>query len=125
MFPPTDLPHTLHIGHPRYEDPVHGCQYLVPVPPETHGQSREICGSECRRLDAIGTFHTETGDIREELTEEIVRTFIERIEIEEKVLPENKQIAGKNVPYTQKITIYYRFIGNIQENIVNRQDMAS
>ena len=61
----------------------------------------------------------------DELTEEIVRTFIERIEIEEKVLPENKQIAGKNVPYTQKITIYYRFIGNIQENIVNRQDMAS
>ena len=61
----------------------------------------------------------------DELTEEIVRTFIERIEIEEKVLPENKQIAGKNVPYTQKIIIYYRFIGNIQENIVNRQDMAS
>lgn len=38
----------------------------------------------------------------DELTEEIVRTFIERIEIEEKVLPENKKIAGKNVPYKQK-----------------------
>ena len=61
----------------------------------------------------------------DELTEEIVRTFIERIEIEEKVLPENKKIAGKNVPYKQKITIYYRFIGNFQENIVNRQDIAS
>lgn len=61
----------------------------------------------------------------DELTEEIVRTFIERIEIEEKVLPDNKKIAGKNVPYKQKITIYYRFIGNFQENIVNRQDMAS
>ena len=47
----------------------------------------------------------------DELTEEIVRTFIEKIEIEEKVLPENKKIAGKNVPYKQKITIYYRFIG--------------
>lgn len=61
----------------------------------------------------------------DELTEEIVRTFIERIEIEEKVLPDNKKIAGKNVPYKQKITIYYRFIGNFQENIVNRQDIAS
>lgn len=61
----------------------------------------------------------------DELTEEIVRTFIERIEIEEKVLPKNKKIAGKNVPYKQKITIYYRFIGNFQENIVNRQDIAS
>lgn len=61
----------------------------------------------------------------DELTEEIVRTFIERIEIEEKVLPENKKIAGKNVPYKQKITIYYRFIGNFQKNIFNRQDIAS
>ena len=61
----------------------------------------------------------------DELTEEIVRIFIERIEIEEKVLPDNKKIAGKNVPYKQKITIYYRFIGNFQENIVNRQDIAS
>ena len=61
----------------------------------------------------------------DELTEEIVRTFIERIEIEEKVLPDNKKIAGKNVPYKQKITIHYRFIGNFQENIVNRQDIAS
>lgn len=48
----------------------------------------------------------------DELTEEIVRTFIERIEIEEKVLPDSKEIAGKNVHYKQKITIYYRFIGN-------------
>lgn len=52
----------------------------------------------------------------DELTEEIVRTFIDRIEIGKKILPENRQLAGKNVPYTQKITIYYKFIGNIQEN---------
>ena len=40
-------------------------------------------------------------------------------------MPENKKVAGKNVPYKQKITIYYRFIGNFQENIDNRQDIAS
>lgn len=57
----------------------------------------------------------------DELTEEIVRTFIERIEIGKKELPEGYQLAGKNVPYTQQIKIYYRFIGNIQENDINRQ----
>ena len=58
MFPSTDLPDTLLIGHPRYEGPVDGCQERVPVPPETHGQSGEMCRSKCRRLYAIGTFHT-------------------------------------------------------------------
>lgn len=57
----------------------------------------------------------------DELTEEIVRTFIERIEIGKKELPEGYQLAGKNVPYTQQIKIYYRFIGNVQENNINRQ----
>lgn len=57
----------------------------------------------------------------DELTEEIVRTFIERIEIGKKELPEGYQLAGKNVPYTQQIKIYYRFIGNIQENDINKQ----
>lgn len=52
----------------------------------------------------------------EELTEEIVRTFIERIEIAKKELPEGYQLAGKNVPYKQQIKIYYRFIGDIQKN---------
>lgn len=57
----------------------------------------------------------------DELTEEIVRTFIERIEIGKKELPEGYQLAGKNVPYTQQIKIYYRFIGNVQENNINKQ----
>lgn len=52
----------------------------------------------------------------EELTEKIVRTFIERIEIGKKELPDGYQLAGKNVPYKQKIKIYYRFIGDIQES---------
>lgn len=58
----------------------------------------------------------------EELTEEIVRTFIEKIEIGKKELPEGYQLAGKNVPYKQQIKIYYRFIGNIQGNNNIRQD---
>lgn len=56
----------------------------------------------------------------DELTEEIVRTFIERIEIGKKELPECYQLAGKNVPYTQQIKIYYRFIGNVQKSNINR-----
>lgn len=52
----------------------------------------------------------------DDLTEEIVRTFIERIEISKKILPPKNQAAGKNVPYKQQIRIFYRFIGNIQEN---------
>lgn len=57
----------------------------------------------------------------EELDEEILRTFIEKIEIGEKELPEGCHAARKNVPYRQKITIYYRFIGNIRENEDIRQ----
>lgn len=56
------------------------------------------------------------------LTEEIVRTFIERIEIGKKELPEGYQAAGKNVPYRQQIKIFYRFIGDIQENDNIRQN---
>lgn len=57
----------------------------------------------------------------EELDEEILRTFIEKIEIGENELPEGCHAARKNVPYIQKITIYYRFIGNIRENEDIRQ----
>lgn len=50
----------------------------------------------------------------DELTDEIVRTFIERIEIGEKILPEGYTVATHNIPYKQSIKIVYRFIGNIQ-----------
>ena len=58
----------------------------------------------------------------DELTEEIVRTFIEKIEIGKKELPEGYQAAGKNTPYKQQIKIYYRFIGNIQKSNTIRQN---
>lgn len=48
----------------------------------------------------------------DDLTEDIVRTFIERIEIGEKILPEGYQIAThKEIPFKQYIKIKYRFIG--------------
>ena len=56
------------------------------------------------------------------MTEEIVRTFVERIEIGKKELPEGYQAAGKNVPYRQQIKIFYRFIGDIQGNDNIRQN---
>ena len=49
----------------------------------------------------------------EELTPEIVRTFIERIDIGKKVLPEGYTVATHNLPYKQSIKITYRFIGDI------------
>ncbi|MBR0027418.1 MAG: recombinase family protein [Clostridia bacterium] len=51
----------------------------------------------------------------EELTPEIVRTFIERIEIGKKELPEGYTVATHDIPYKQNIKIYYRFIGSIGE----------
>ncbi|MBR1531847.1 MAG: recombinase family protein [Eubacterium sp.] len=53
----------------------------------------------------------------DELTPEIVRTFIERIEVGQKVLPDGYQKATHdNIPYTQDIKIIYRFIGNLKES---------
>ncbi len=49
----------------------------------------------------------------DELTEEIVRTFIDRIEVGEKILPPGYSVASHKIPYKQSIKIYYRFIGNI------------
>ena len=54
----------------------------------------------------------------EELTESIVRTFIERIEIGEKILPPGYQVASHRIPFKQSIKIYYRFIGNIAEDSI-------
>ena len=52
----------------------------------------------------------------DELTPEIVRTFIERIEVGEKILPEGYTVASHDIPYRQNIKIYYRFIGKIGED---------
>lgn len=54
----------------------------------------------------------------DEVTESLVRTFIERIEVGEKILPQGYKIATHNIPFKQSIKIYYRFIGNITEDSV-------
>lgn len=53
----------------------------------------------------------------EELDENIIRTFIDRIEVGEKILPEGYQIAThKEIPFKQFIKIKYRFIGENADN---------
>lgn len=47
----------------------------------------------------------------ETLDRDILHTFIERIEIGEKILPDGLTIAGPRTPYRQSIRIFYRFIG--------------
>ena len=56
----------------------------------------------------------------EKLTAEIVRTFISRIEISERVLPDGAVSAGPKTPCTQEIRIFYRFIGEISANPMKR-----
>lgn len=47
----------------------------------------------------------------ETLDRDILHTFVERIEIGEKILPEGRKVAGPRTPYRQSIRIFYRFIG--------------
>ena len=63
----------------------------------------------------------------DELTPEIVRTFIERIEVGEKILPDGYKVASHTIPYRQNIKITYRFIGSIgeDERAFNQEDLSS
>lgn len=54
----------------------------------------------------------------ETLERDILHTFVERIEIGEKILPEGRTIAGPRTPYRQSIRIFYRFVGEMTENAV-------
>lgn len=65
-----------------------------------------------RKFFSLVKQHTEI----EELDEETLRTFIERIEIGPKELPEGYQQVPRNgTPYRQKVRIFYRFIGELVE----------
>ena len=63
----------------------------------------------------------------DDLTPEIVRTFIERIEVGEKILPDGYKVASHSIPYRQDVKITYRFIGNIgkDERAFNQEDLPS
>ena len=63
-----------------------------------------------RKFFSLVKQHTEI----EMLDEETLRTFIDRIEIGPKELPEGYQQVPRNgTPYRQKIRIFYRFIGEL------------
>ena len=65
-----------------------------------------------RKFFSLVKQHTEI----EELDEETLRMFIDRIEIGPKELPEGyKQVPRKGTPYRQKIRIFYRFVGELTE----------
>ncbi len=52
----------------------------------------------------------------ETLDRETLTTFIEKIEIGEKILPPGtKMVTHRNQSYSQEIKIYYKFIGNIAD----------
>lgn len=61
---------------------------------------------------------TERCDHIEELTRDIVETFIDRIEVEPKRYPPGVKVyARSRVPYEQTLHIYYKFIGEKPEII--------
>ncbi|MBO7148504.1 MAG: DUF4368 domain-containing protein, partial [Clostridia bacterium] len=50
----------------------------------------------------------------EELTRDILTTFVERIEVDAKVLPEGvKMVTHDTQVFEQEITIYFKFVSNI------------
>ena len=51
----------------------------------------------------------------ETLDRDILHTFIDRIEIGEKILPEGRKVAGPRTPYRQSIRIFYRLSGKYRE----------
>ncbi len=52
----------------------------------------------------------------ENLDRDTLLTFIDRIEVGPKILPEGKQIAShRNSPYEQSVKIYYKFIGEMEK----------
>ena len=71
--------------------------------------------TENRVKDAYNSFFSLVQEYShfDNLSSEIVRTFIDRIEVGEKQLPPGYKIASHtNIPYKQEIVIYYRFIGD-------------
>jgi site-specific DNA recombinase len=52
-----------------------------------------------------------------ELDKDTLQTFVERIEVGPKTLPDGlRRATHRNVPFTQEVRIYYRFIGEISED---------
>lgn len=78
---------------------------------ETHSIKNEVKESYNKFFSLINQYtHIE------ELNEEIVKLFIERIDVGEKILPDGYQVASHHIPTAQQVKITYRFIGCIDDN---------
>ena len=61
----------------------------------------------------------------EKLDRDILHTFIERIEVSKKVLPEGRKVAShKSSCYSQNIRIFYRFVGELHNLPEKALDIA-
>ena len=86
---------------------------------QTITQSRRSAEDVRRTYDQFFAL-TERYTHVEQLTREILTTFIDRIEIEPKRYPPGVKVyARSKVPYEQKIHIYYKFIGEKPEIPLN------
>ena len=55
----------------------------------------------------------------EELDRETLTTFVERIEVGPKIIPEGKRkVTHRNQPFQQKVKIFYKFIGELNQKSV-------
>ena len=63
--------------------------------------------------------------LAEKLDRDILHTFIERIEVSKKVLPEGRKVAShKSSCYSQNIRIFYRFVGELHNLPEKALDIA-
>lgn len=44
------------------------------------------------------------------------KTFIEKIEVGEKILPPGIKVCTHDIPFRQRVKIYYRFIGDVSDD---------
>ena len=62
----------------------------------------------------------------ETLDRDTLITFVERIEVGEKILPEGfAKMPRKNAPYQQSLRIFYKFIGEIVSEPIREFDPSS
>ncbi|MBP3310824.1 MAG: recombinase family protein [Butyricicoccus sp.] len=78
---------------------------------ELHEQESLSVKERYEQLFALARQFTEI----EELTRATVTAFIDRIEVWPKQLADGYQTAMPSVPYTQKIVIHYRFVGQLPQ----------
>lgn len=62
----------------------------------------------------------------DKLDREILTTFVDRIEIGPKLLPDGKKLQShRNSPYRQSVRIFYKFIGELDREPVRELGAAA